>query len=100
MLRDHIDRKIPWLKRSGITLFLDVGANSGFTGRTLREGGYGERIVSFEPIADCYAQLEAAARDDPLWQARHTALGERDGTAEIGVAGNLYASSLLEMTPR
>ncbi|MGH8224074.1 MAG: FkbM family methyltransferase, partial [Woeseiaceae bacterium] len=36
---------------------------------------------------------------DGQWHAHRYALGDRDGSARIGVAGNSYSSSLLEMLP-
>lgn len=82
----------------GVTLFLDVGANVGQTGLGLRRAGYRGRIVSFEPLAECFAKLEQTSGSDPLWQAFHLALGETSDNAEIGVSKNLQSSSLLPVT--
>lgn len=79
---------------------LDVGANMGQTGLALREGGYAGRICSFEPIAQCFARLAARAAADPHWQVRHTGIGDRDGTARIGVSENLVSSSFRDLTER
>lgn len=87
-----------FLIKRGVTLFLDVGANIGQTGRLIRRQGYEGRIVSFEPIAECFAKLEAATKADPLWDAYHTALGAENGSVEIGVSENYVSSSIREAT--
>ena len=91
-------RKSYLLQRHGIDLALDVGANVGQFGRSLRQSiGYRGRICSFEPLSEAFAQLRKATEDDPGWTCVNCALGETDGKAEINVAGNLESSSLLPM---
>ncbi|MGD9868483.1 MAG: FkbM family methyltransferase [Hyphomicrobiales bacterium] len=83
------------LNRHGVDLFLDVGANVGQTGRGLREGGYGGRIISVEPVKSCHDKLTAAAKDDPLWDvAGRCAAGESEGSVEIAVSLATDLSSL------
>lgn len=93
-----MDFEIAYLETHKVSLVLDVGANIGQTGRMLRRVGYAGRIVSFEPIAECFAQLARAAAADPLWEVRHTALGQENGTTKIGVSENFVSSSILEAT--
>src|SRR3954470_24908955 len=85
------------LARHNITLILDVGANEGHFGWDMRELGYKGRIVSFEPLKDAFARLQASASRDPGWQAVHLGLGDRDETRVIHVAANSQSSSLLPM---
>ncbi len=81
----------------GVDTVIDVGANSGQFARQIRLDGFGGRIISFEPLSAAYAALALAAKDDPLWEAQHAALGSSPGFAEINIAGNSWSSSLLSM---
>lgn len=78
----------------------DVGANTGRFGRRLRAAGYRGRIVSFEPLAGPLLRLRETAARDGGWEVVAAALGERDGEAEIHVAGNVESSSFLPMLGR
>ena len=93
-----------WLRfvhESPVDLVLDVGANVGQFGSELRESGYLGQIISFEPVDDAYSQLQRRCADDPLWAAKHLAIGRSPGTLEINVAGNgAESSSFLPMEDR
>lgn len=81
-----------------IDLVLDVGANTGGYGQSLREIGYCGDILSFEPLEDAYAELQHVSRDDPHWHiAPRMAVGAEDGDIVINVAGNSTSSSVLPM---
>ena len=96
----EISIRNPLMASRKISLVLDVGANIGQFASQLRRRGYKGRIVSFEPLAMEYAQLQENAAQDPEWECRHTALGSFNGTSEINRAGNSYSSSLLPMLER
>ncbi len=79
-------------------LVLDIGANSGQYGRSLRALGHAGRIVSFEPLAAAHAALLATSAGDPGWTiAPRAAIGDHEGLISINIAGNSASSSLLPM---
>ncbi len=85
---------------AGMDTVLDVGANVGQFARQLRfDLGFTRRIVSFEPLRTAFATLQASAKDDPAWEVLNCALGDREQTLQINVAGNSHSSSLLGMLP-
>ena len=86
-----------FLKRCDISVVLDVGANEGNFARELRELGFSGRIVSFEPLADVYKRLAAAASHDTNWTAMNVGLGDREEKRAIHVSANSLSSSFLDM---
>ncbi|KQR33625.1 hypothetical protein ASF91_06490 [Rhizobium sp. Leaf155] len=93
-VEEESQKEVTFLKRRGTSLFLDVGANTGQTGLGLRAAGWEGKIISFEPLRDCFAQLTAEAEADGNWKALNFAIGDRDGLTEIGVSRNRVSSSI------
>ncbi len=85
------------LPKFSIDLVVDIGANTGQYGHSIREIGYHGPIVSFEPQRACMPKLQAAASADGNWNASNLALGAAEGELELHVAGNSLSSSLLPM---
>jgi FkbM family methyltransferase len=78
---------------------LDVGANVGQYGTSLRKCGFEGRIVSFEALPDAHARLCRTAATDGNWIAAPCcALGREPAETLIHVARNSVSSSLLPMT--
>ncbi|MFZ5524812.1 MAG: FkbM family methyltransferase [Pseudomonadota bacterium] len=91
-------RLVSSLKKFGIDLVLDVGANTGQFASEIRHCGYTGRIVSFEPLSQAHVKLEQSCAGDPLWEVYpRCALGDRAGEVEINIAGNSESSSILPM---
>lgn len=85
-------------KSRGISLVLDVGANAGQFGVSLREAGYAGRIVSFEPLQSARELLLAASAGDADWEvAGKAAIGREEGEVDIHVSANSVSSSVLDM---
>jgi FkbM family methyltransferase len=95
-----VARRVRLLRKHGIDVVLDVGANIGQYGWDLRQNGYLGRIVSFEPLSAPYRELIKLARTKPPWATVNVGLGDRSGSAVIHVANNSESSSLLPMLPR
>lgn len=92
-------RRLRILELAGVDLVLDVGANAGQYGAALRESGFRGRIVSFEPQPEVFARLFELASGDPAWTCQNIALGDREGSAELGVGKLSRMSSLLPLRP-
>ncbi len=91
------NRRLTMMAHHDVNTVVDVGANTGQYASTLRQAGYTEEILSFEPLSEAYAELEKKSRPDPKWRVFHCAIGDENGEAEINVAGNSESSSLLPM---
>ncbi len=93
----HVRGLMDFVKDRQIDTVLDVGANVGQFGASLRSKGYRGRIVSFEPVASVFQTLAARAKADGNWEAYHCALGAETGEATIHVAE--FLSSALYSLP-
>jgi FkbM family methyltransferase len=92
-VRDLID----FLDDRKIDLVIDVGANVGQFGESLRAQGYRGRIVSFEPVEAVFRELERKATADGNWEAHHCGLGAQTGSAAVHVSELSVFSSLLPL---
>jgi len=100
VLATMAQRRLKFLRDDNVSLVLDVGASRGQFGARLRDRGYEGRIVSFEPLAGPFADLERRIQGDGLWTARRLALGESDCDSTINVSANTWSSSLLPIASR
>lgn len=92
-------RPIDFIRSRNVDLVVDVGANIGQYGESLRKDGFEGWIVSFEPTGAAYQALAARAGRDGRWKALNMALGEKEGTVEINVSEDLVFSSILPQLP-
>ena len=66
--------------------------------QSIRNAGYTERIISFEPMSVEYTQLLGQSSQDSKWDvAPRMAIGNIDGEVDINIAGNSGSSSILAM---
>lgn len=84
-----------FLEDRKIDVVIDVGANVGQFGESLRAEGYRGRIVSFEPIGAEFEVLSKKAAADSNWEAHRCALGAAAGTARLHVSKLSVYSSIL-----
>ncbi|MBS0363284.1 MAG: FkbM family methyltransferase [Proteobacteria bacterium] len=82
----------------GCDLVIDVGANVGQFGESLRELGYRGKILSFEPINSCFATLVEKSKRDGNWECVNEALGSKPHAAEINVSVHTAYSSILPLS--
>lgn len=88
------------LSHEAVDAVLDVGANAGQYGLSLRREGYAGPILSFEPLPGAHAALAAAAAGDPAWRvAPPMALGEVAGEVVIERSAESDMSSILPQSP-
>lgn len=83
-----------------VDVVLDVGANAGQYGEMLRGIGFTGRLVSLEPVAEAYAELERRAAADGAWEAVCVAASDVDGEITLNVTGDSRSSSVLPRNER
>lgn len=88
-----------YFDRYGITVILDVGANRGQYAHEVRRLGYKKKIISFEPHASAYTQLQREAMKDDAWITVQIALGAENKSSVLQMAKNTVSSSMLDMLP-
>jgi FkbM family methyltransferase len=99
-LRSFAAAREELLERRGVEVVLDVGANAGQYGTMLRELGFRGRLVSLEPVAEAYAQLERRCAEDGAWEAVRVAASDIDGEITLNVTGDTRSSSVLPRNER
>jgi FkbM family methyltransferase len=82
------------LEHLGVARILDVGANTGQYALECFEYGFQGSIISFEPVADIFSELESNATREARWTTMRLAVGNTDGSITMNVAGTM--SSALE----
>lgn len=94
-------RQAALIRDRQISLVLDIGANAGQYGSSLRGViGYKGRIASFEPLREPFEQLKRTAATNPPWDCHNIAFGDGDGTRTINISANSFSSSLLPVSAR
>jgi FkbM family methyltransferase len=84
-----------FLRSRQVDTVLDVGANVGQFGESLRSRGYHGRIISFEPVHSVFQSVNRRAVRDGNWEAHNYALGAASGASTINVAKLSVFSSIL-----
>jgi len=97
-LRSHEVRRNKFLHDQKISLVLDVGANEGQYGSTIRNLGYNGNIISFEPVESVFQTLIQKSHLDSKWTTRKEALGNFDGYTAMNISDFSQVSSILSAT--
>lgn len=88
-------RRVQMLRAHGVDLLVDVGANVGQYGESVREAGYSGRLLSIEPVTAAYEQLARRVAEDPTWDAVHQAVGSEAGTLMMNISeGSIFSSPM------
>jgi FkbM family methyltransferase len=96
---NEFKRLAHYLHLHGVTVVLDVGANTGQFAEGLRDGGYDGRTVSFEPLSSAHSILKQKA-DEKWIVAPRVAIGDHCAKADIHISRNSMSSSILPMLDR
>lgn len=91
-LNAHIINLIRFYK---IDTVIDVGANNGQFGLSLRKNGYLGDIYSFEPVSTTFNRLKTTSEHDNNWHIYNTALGDKISSTVINVSESSDLSSIL-----
>lgn len=95
---DHA-RRMKMVNYYRIDTLFDIGANAGQYALKMRELGYKNRIISFEPLSSAFKVLKENSSKDDNWIINNYAVGDQNCKTLINVAGNSYSSSILNMLP-
>jgi FkbM family methyltransferase len=95
--RRRVQDFFDFIRDRQIDLVIDVGANTGQFGESLRADGYRGRIVSFEPVRAAFEVLSQKAAKDGNWEVHRCGLGAATGAASLHVSKLSVFSSILDL---
>jgi FkbM family methyltransferase len=81
-----------------IDTVVDVGANIGQFGESLRAEGFRGKIISFEPTESAFQALSKKAEADGNWEAHHCGLGAASGSAVLHASKLSVFNSFLDLS--
>ena len=94
---DAQDQEWAWASQADIHTVLDIGANTGQFAQMIHRLVPDAAILSFEPLKDCYDELERNLSAIPGARAFNVALGDAPGDVEMNRSDFTPSSSLLSM---
>lgn len=86
-----------WLRQIPVRTVLDVGANTGQFAGIARQLFPSSQIYSFEPLGDCFREMQLAFAGDSLWRGFQCALGAEAAEAVFHRSASSPSSSMLAM---
>ena len=87
---------LEWIQTLGIKTVIDIGANVGQFEDEIREIIPNVESYAFEPLADCFTQLEKKANEESRFHIFPYALGNHDGKMLMHKHAYTPSSSLLQ----
>ncbi len=91
-------RRIKLLQHYNIDLVFDIGANKGQYAKGIMDAGYGNNIVSFEPLSSVHNIIKEESKKFSNWKvASRCAIGAKKEEIEINISANSVSSTLLNM---
>ncbi|NJL10299.1 MAG: FkbM family methyltransferase, partial [Calothrix sp. SM1_7_51] len=88
----------PWLHEINIATILDIGANIGQFSSTISSVFPQANIYAFEPLPDCFQELQARMSNCKNFTAINVALGDNSGILKFERNNFSLSSSFLKMT--
>ncbi len=88
----------PWFQALRIASVLDIGANIGQFAISINAVLSEAQICSFEPLPDCFAELQVRMKHARHFAAFNVGLGDRSGTLSFERNASTASSSFLKMT--
>jgi FkbM family methyltransferase len=86
-----------WLDTLDVGTLVDVGANVGQFARGFLQQRPGSLVYSFEPLEDCFHELQKGMAGVPGFTAFNVALGDSEGEVDFYRSKSSASSSLLPM---
>ena len=86
-----------WLQNMGINTVIDIGANTGQSAKLFHNILPDSFIYSFEPLDDCFLQLNSKMKNVHNFKSFKIALGDKKGLQKMHKNDSTPSSSLLEM---
>jgi FkbM family methyltransferase len=99
-LKNDLKRRLKIINHCQIDVLFDIGANVGQYAKKMRNLGYNNKIISFEPLKVDFEILKRSASHDRSWIVNNYALGNEDTTGFINISGSSDNSSILNMMPK
>lgn len=96
-LNCYLKLNAPFLQRAGYQTILDIGANLGQFALPAWFAFPKARIISFEPLPDCFSQLRQNMADLDRFQAVNCGIGNCDGELPFARSEFSASSSFLPM---
>lgn len=90
--------KLDYLRTLNINTVLDIGANIGQFAKEIRRIIPEAYVYSFEPVKECFEELNANMRDDKAFKSFNFALGKKEKAAIINKSSYTPSSSFLIMS--